>query len=50
MRMVFEICDLRFASPATVSRAGILFISDVDGYQWRAYKDQWINSKDYSAQ
>ena len=28
MRMIFEIRDLRFATPATVSRAGILFISD----------------------
>ena len=32
MRMIFEIRDLRFASPATVSRAGILFISDTAGY------------------
>ncbi len=28
MRMIFEIWDLKYASPATVSRAGILFISD----------------------
>ena len=32
MKMLFEIRDLRFASPATVSRAGILYISDSDGY------------------
>ena len=31
MRLIFEIRDLRFATPATVSRAGILFISDTDG-------------------
>ena len=31
MRMIFEIRDLRFATPATVSRAGILFISDTLG-------------------
>jgi dynein heavy chain len=37
MRMIFEIRDLRFATPATVSRAGILFISDSNGTQWRSY-------------
>jgi dynein heavy chain len=42
MKMIFEIRDLRFATPATVSRAGILFISDTDGYQWRAYVISWI--------
>jgi dynein heavy chain len=31
MKMLFEIRDLRFATPATVSRAGILYISDTDG-------------------
>ena len=47
MRMIFEIRDLRFASPATVSRAGILFISDTAGYQWRAYVKSWISLKNY---
>lgn len=32
MKMLFEIRDLRFATPATVSRAGILFISDSAGW------------------
>ena len=32
MRMIFEIRDLKFATPATVSRAGILYISDSAGY------------------
>ncbi len=37
MRMLFEIRDLRFATPATVSRAGILYISDAFGHQWRSF-------------
>jgi dynein heavy chain len=47
MRMIFEIRDLVYASPATVSRAGILFISDSDGYQWKSYVKSWISSKKY---
>ena len=42
MKMIFEIRDLKFATPATVSRAGILFISDFAGYQWRANFKSWI--------
>lgn len=43
MRMIFEIRDLRFASPATVSRAGILYISDDSGYQWESYIASWLD-------
>lgn len=43
MRMIFEIRDLRFASPATVSRAGILYLSDDSGYQWKAYIASWLD-------
>jgi dynein heavy chain len=32
MRLIFEIRNLKFATPATVSRAGILYISDTKGY------------------
>jgi dynein heavy chain len=42
MRLIFEIRDLRFATPATVSRAGILYISDVKGSQWRSLVKSWI--------
>lgn len=50
MRMFFEIRDLDFATPATVSRAGILYISDSDGYQWRAYVKSWITKQKCSAE
>jgi len=34
MRLLFEIGNLKYASPATVSRAGILFLNDADiGYK-----------------
>jgi dynein heavy chain len=42
MRLVFEIRDLRFATPATVSRAGILFISTDDGTQWNSLIQSWL--------
>jgi dynein heavy chain len=42
MRLIFEIRNLKFATPATVSRAGILYIADSDGFQWRAYIKSWI--------
>jgi len=32
MKLIFEIRDLKFATPATATRAGILFISE--GKQW----------------
>jgi dynein heavy chain len=48
MRMIFEIRDLRFATPATVSRAGILFISDSAGSQWRSYVKSWIKKMKFN--
>lgn len=42
MRMIFEIRDLMYATPATVSRAGILYISTLEGYQWRCLIDSWL--------
>jgi len=42
MRLVFEIRDLRFATPATVSRAGILYISTDDGTQWNSLICSWL--------
>ena len=47
MRLIFEIRNLNYATPATVSRAGILFISDDDGYQWKSYIKSWIQEQQY---
>ena len=40
--MLFEIKDLKFATPATVSRAGILYISDDKGYQRVCFIESWL--------
>lgn len=50
MRLIFEIRDLRFATPATVSRAGILFISDFAGSQWKSYIKSWLKQQNYDAE
>ena len=50
MRLIFEIRDLRFATPATVSRAGILFISDTAGSQWKSYVKSWLQQQTYDAE
>jgi dynein heavy chain len=41
MRMIFEISHLRNASPATVSRAGVIFLNEYD-IGWRPYVQTWI--------
>ena len=43
MSMIFEIRDLKYSTPATVSRAGILYISDDYGHQWRSFVKSWID-------
>ena len=45
MRMIFEISDLKNASPATVSRAGIIYINDTD-LGWGPFKDRWIATRE----
>mmetsp|Transcript_4425 Transcript_4425/g.9408 ORF Transcript_4425/g.9408 Transcript_4425/m.9408 type:complete len:4228 (+) Transcript_4425:42-12725(+) len=45
MRLVFEIRDLKHATPATVSRAGILYISTADGTQWRSLINSWLRAR-----
>ncbi len=41
MKLIFEIRDLKFATPATATRAGILYISE--GQQWHNMAMSWIN-------
>lgn len=45
MRMIFEIRDLKYATPATVSRAGILYISMDGGSQWRSIIGSWVRNR-----
>ena len=39
--MIFEIRDLKFATPATATRAGILYISE--GRQWTNMVASWLD-------
>ncbi|KAL7490113.1 hypothetical protein ACHAW6_015825 [Cyclotella cf. meneghiniana] len=48
MRLIFEIRDLKHATPATVSRAGILYISAEGGSQWKSLISSWISKKRYT--
>ena len=45
MRMVFEINSLKNATPATVSRAGILYINESD-IGWRPFVESWLLKRD----
>ena len=43
MRMLFEIANLTYASPATVSRAGILFVNPTD-LGWNPCVQTWVDN------
>ena len=45
MRMVFEINSLKNATPATVSRAGILYINESD-IGWRPFVETWLADRE----
>lgn len=49
MRLLFEISNLRSATPATVSRAGILYINSTD-LGWNPYVASWIDSRENAAE
>lgn len=44
VRLLFEVENLSVASPATVSRAGMIYL-DIDELGWRPSVGQWIGSK-----
>lgn len=42
MRLILEVSHLKFATPATVSRGGVLFINEFD-VGWRPYYESWMS-------
>ena len=49
MRMILEIQDMKHASPATVSRGGVLFINETD-IGWKPYVESWREKLDQTQQ
>lgn len=49
VRMLFEVQDLAVASPATVSRAGMVFM-DIDELGWQPFAEVWVRGKLAEAQ
>jgi len=49
MRMILEIQDMKHASPATVSRGGVLFINETD-IGWKPYMESWRERMDQTPQ
>ena len=41
MRLVLEISHLKNATPATISRGGVLYVNDTD-IGWKPYYDSWL--------
>lgn len=49
MRLLFEISHLKTATPATVSRAGILYINPAD-LGWNPYVQSWIDTREVQSE
>lgn len=47
MRLLFEVSNLKNATPATVSRAGVLFINEAD-IGWMPYMNSWLERSLYN--
>lgn len=41
MRLILEVSNLKNATPATVSRGGVLFINDND-VGWKPFTESWL--------
>jgi len=44
VRLLFEVENLDEASPATVSRAGMIFV-DIDDLNWKQIFKSWLDTK-----
>ncbi|KAK7573934.1 hypothetical protein V9T40_011125 [Parthenolecanium corni] len=49
MRLLFEVSNLSTATPATVSRAGILYINSQD-LGWNPYVTSWLEEREQAAE
>lgn len=49
MRLLFEISHLKTATPATVSRAGILYINPAD-LGWNPFVSSWIDTREVQSE
>ena len=47
LRMLFEVQDLAVASPATVSRCGMVYLS-FDNLPWNLYVKSWLDRQDFA--
>eukprot|EP00941_MAST-03F_sp_MAST-3F-sp1_P002470 g2470.t1 len=46
MRVIFEIQDLMHASPSTIGRSGIIYMSMDEGAQWKSILATWVQHLD----
>lgn len=47
--LLFEVGDLQYASPATVSRAGMVYV-DPKNLSWQPFMNKWINKRSENQQ
>ena len=47
--MLFEVFDLQYASPATISRCGMVYVDPKD-LSWQPYLWKWLNTRENEAE